>query len=112
MDPTLFFKNIGDAGYQARRDDVRFTMTGMLSKEGDTLLLTVSDVKPGPQVFALAPATSKDAKEQAAFTAAYDDLAKRVGQSVTLEAFWKPPAKKEAKAVLLVRKVEPATGTP
>lgn len=46
-------KAIGEAGYQARRDDILLTLTGILVRENGIYLLQMSDVKPGPQVFSV-----------------------------------------------------------
>jgi hypothetical protein len=109
IDPSAYIKSIGDAGYQARKDDVRLTLTGKLSREGDAYLLTLDDVKPGPQVFVVQSATSKNEKEKADFASAFGRLGDMTGQTVELEAFWKPPAKKGEKAILLVRRVGPVS---
>ncbi len=111
IDPAQFFRNIRDAGYQARKDDVRLTLTGQVAKQGDQLLFLLNDVKPGPQAFLLAPDTPKDPRERAAFTAAYNDMIRRVGQTVGLEALWKPAADKGGRATLLVRQIRPAPST-
>ena len=73
----------------------------------NTLLLFVPsprrlfcDVKRGPQTSLIAPATPKDAREQAAFTAAHAGLGERVGQIVELEAPWKPPIEPGGRATL------------
>ena len=114
VDPAQFIKQIAGAGYQARKDDLRLTLTGKVTKEGDTYLLTVADVKPGPQVFVLNPATSKDAKEHASFSGAFGALAQRVGQATEVEGFWSPPGKEGDKPRLLVRQVSsaPPAGKP
>jgi hypothetical protein len=106
IDPSQYIKSIGDAGYQARKDDVRLTLMGKLSREGDDYLLTLDDVKPGPQVFVVQAATPKNEKERADFATAFGRLGKLTGQEVELEAFWKPSSKKGEKASLLVRRVE------
>ena len=107
IEPAAFFKQIEGAGYQARKNDVRLSLTGTVTKEGDELLLSVADVKPGPQVFRLAAAVSKDAKEQATVTDAFGNVGQSVGRSVLLEGYWLPPANKGGRATLLVRTVGP-----
>ena len=106
MDPALFAKQIAAAGYQARKDDVRLTMRGTVKKEGAQLLFMVADVKPGPQVFVLQAAASKDAKEQAAFAAAFAELERySTSTPVEVEALWKGGTQKDERATLLVRAV-------
>ena len=53
IDPLRLVKAIGEAGYQARRDDIVLTLTGTLIKEKSGYLLQVSDAKPGPQVLSV-----------------------------------------------------------
>lgn len=53
IDPLRLVKAIGEAGYQARRDDILLTLTGTLVRENGVYLLQMSDVKPGPQLFSV-----------------------------------------------------------
>ena len=112
IDPPQLFRQIAEAGYQARKDDVRLALTGTITKEGDDLLFTMGDVKPGPRVFRLAEAVSKNTEEQAALTAAFRGAGQSVGRPVQIDAYWQSPAEKEGKATLLVRQVRPAPSPP
>jgi hypothetical protein len=107
IEPSRFFQQISDAGYAARKDDVRLTLTGTLVKEGDRLLLRVEDVKPGPQEFLLLPGKSKDEKEASAFAEAFQEASEKVGKTVELEGVWKPADKKDKTALptLTLRRV-------
>lgn len=107
IDPPRFFKQIGDAGYGARKDDTRLTLTGKLTKDGDRLLLTLDDVKPGPQSFVVVRGTSKDAKEAQALDTAWSEAQKLAGQMVELEGRWKPGEKKGAPQSLAAIRVTP-----
>jgi hypothetical protein len=46
VEPSLVFRQIAVAGYQARTSDVRLSAEGTLTKEGDRLLLTLDNVNP------------------------------------------------------------------
>ena len=82
-------KTIEDGGYGARRDDIRLTLTGVLSKEGESFVLTLGDVKPGPQAFLLSGEVAL--------------LEPLTGKPVQLDGLWKP-GKKGERAQLQVRK--------
>lgn len=82
-------KTIEDGGYGARREDIRLTLMGTLNKEGDSFVLMLEDVKPGPQVFLLSGEVAL--------------LEALVGKSVQLDGLWKP-GKKGERAQLQVRK--------
>jgi hypothetical protein len=107
IDIPRFFKQVSDAGYGPRREDVRLTLTGKITEEGNRLLLTVDDVKPGPQVFLLAQGKSKDAKEKGQMEKAFKDARSLVGEVVEMEGVWKPPVNKSEKdtpATLFLRR--------
>lgn len=83
------------------------TLTGKITEEGNRLLLTVDDVKPGPQVFLLAQGKSKDAKEKGQMEKAFKDARSLVGEVVEMEGVWKPPVNKSEKdtpATLFLRR--------
>jgi hypothetical protein len=86
-----YVKQIADAGYQARRDDIRLTVTGMVTKEGDKLLLTVDDVKPEAQTLALSAASSKDRAEAERFASELRSAADKLGKRVEVVGWWKAP---------------------
>ncbi len=102
VEPPVIFRQIAAAGYQARTSDVRLSAAGALTKEGDRLFLTLDDVKPGPQTFALAPAPSKKAAEQEANMAAFKSLAARSGQRVEVTGLWRAGANKTDRPTLLI----------
>ena len=111
IDPPQFSKQIKTAGYQARTDDLRLTLTGQLNKEGPRLSLTVHDVKPGPQTFLLVKGTSKDAKEDHALSHAFEQVSAKAGQAVEIEGWWRPAKGKGQNATpqsLIVIRVAPA----
>ena len=64
IEPEQLFRQIALTGYKARPDDVSLTLRGRVTRslEG-ALLLTVSDITPGPQRFLLAPADDNAARE-------------------------------------------------
>ena len=100
IDPPLFFKQVEAAGYGARKNEVIMTLTGKLAREGDRLILTVDDVKPGPQKFVIVKGTSKDSKQNHSFGHAYDEAGKHAGRAVEVDGWWKPPADKKDKNAL------------
>ena len=112
VDPPVVFRQIAAAGYQARASDVHLSAEGALTKEGDRLLLTLDDVKPGPQTFALAPASSKNAAEQAANTAAFDRLAARAGQRVEVTGSWRAGTGKNGRPTLLISNMSISANEP
>ena len=99
-DPPQFFKQVEAAGYGARKNEVAITLTGKLTREGEWLLLTVDDVRPGPQRFVIVKGTSRDSKQNHAFGHAYDEAGKHAGRSVEVDGWWRPPADKKDKAAL------------
>ena len=100
IDPAAYFKQVSNAGYEARRDDFRLTLVGKVSKEGDRLFFTVEDVKPGPQKFELVRKNSKIQKEAEDWAKAYSELSDKVDQSVEIVAIWKSADLKKDKAGL------------
>ncbi len=102
VEPSVIFRQIAVAGYQARTSDVRLSAIGTLTKEGGRLLLTLDDVKPGPQTFTLAPAPSKNPAEQAASTTGFDRLAARNGQRVEVTGQWRAAMNKTDLPTLLI----------
>lgn len=100
IDPALFIKQIADAGYEARKDEVRLTLTGKLDKEGDRLLLTLDDVKPEPQKFVIVKGESKKEKETKDFADAYTQAEAFAGKTVQVEGLWKPANTKQDKNAL------------
>jgi hypothetical protein len=102
VEPSLVFRQIAVAGYQARTSDVRLSAEGTLTKEGDRLLLTLHNVKPGPQTFTLLPAPSKNTTEEATNTAAFNRLAARAGQRVEVTGQWRAGVNKTDHPTLLI----------
>ena len=100
MDPNAFIKQIADAGYQARKDDIRLILIGKLTKEADRLVFTMDDVKPGPLRFEVIRGTSKDEKESKSLATAYEEASNRAGQKVEIEGYWKPADTKKDKTAL------------
>jgi hypothetical protein len=100
IEPTKFFKQIEDAGYGARKEDVRLTLTGKINKVDDRLLLTVDDMKPESQTFVLVEGKSKKEKEMKALSDAFKETGIRVDQTVEIEGVWKAPSDKKDKAAL------------
>lgn len=110
IDPEKFIKQIGDAGYAARKDDIRLTVTGKITKEGDKLLFSMEDVKPGPQKLLLVQGKNKNEKEAKAWADAFMETSNKIGETVELEGFWKPgdtKKDKEALASLSVIRISP-----
>ncbi len=100
IEPEKFLKQIADAGYEARKDDVRLTLRGKLDKDGDRLILTLDDVQPGPQKFVVTQGESKKEKEAKDFADAYAQAQGLVGKAVEIEGYWKPADKKKVKEAL------------
>lgn len=100
VDPDKFIKQIADAGYAARKDDIRLTLTGKVTKEGDKLFLTVDDVKPGPQKFLLLQGMNKNEKQAKDRSDAYQAVSSKAGEIVELEGLWKPADTKKDKQAL------------
>jgi len=100
VDPEKFVKQIADAGYAARRDEIKLTLTGMLLREGERLLFTMSDVKPGPQTFIIVAVASKVEKDEKAIEEAFKEAGDRVGETVEIEGYWRPADTKKDKNAL------------
>ncbi len=86
MDPAALAKAIEGGGYGARRDDIRLTLVGALSKEKESYFFTLNDVQPGPQIFTLSGDVNL--------------LEPLLGKSVKIEATWKAARKGDAGASL------------
>lgn len=100
IDPEKFIKQIADAGYAARKEDIRLTLTGKITKEGEKLFFTLEDVNPDPKKFLLKQSTSKDDKEAKAWADAFEEVSRRVGETFELEGFWRPVDTKKGKEAL------------
>ena len=95
IDPSRFIKQIADAGYAARKNDIRITLTGKVSKDGDGFLLTVDDLKPEAVQFRLVEGMSKDPKVTGTWNAAFKTVTAAAGQTLEIEGFWTPSNKKK-----------------
>jgi hypothetical protein len=100
VEPSKFFVQISEAGYEARKNEVRLTLTGKITQEDDRLLLILDDVKPGPQKFLLAQGESKNEKEAQTLAEAFRKIEGLVGQTVELEGVWQPPTDRKEKSAL------------
>jgi hypothetical protein len=110
IDPSKFFQQIANAGYGARKDDVRLTLTGKLTKEGDQLFLTLDDVQPGPQKFRVIQGEGRGEKEGEVFAETFRKAAELLGQTVEVVGDWHPSAEKKNKtapSLLILRKAAP-----
>lgn len=109
MDPDKFIRQIADAGYQARRDDIRLTLSGKVTRDGDRFLLAIEDVKP-PVSLALSSDGAKGNEAKKSAERAKAEAEKMVGQTVVLEGYWKPADRKKvegtAATLVLVRVIE------
>ena len=99
IEPTRYFQQISDAGYEARKDSVRLTLTGKITKEGDKLFLTLEDVKPNPVKFVLLAGTSKKEEEAKKLAVAFQMAGEHLDQTLELEGTWKPADKKDKAAL-------------
>ena len=100
IDPAKFIQQIADAGYAARKDDVRVTLTGTVSKGGDRLLVTVDDLKAGSVKFELVLAKGRNEKEASAWSDAFKAVGESAGKPIELEGFWTPANLKKNKDAL------------
>jgi hypothetical protein len=92
VDPSALAKAIDQSGYKARREEIRLTLTGILTKENDVYLFTLGDVTPTKvQPFALSGDSAT--------------LEPLVGKAVRLEGAWQPAPKGESRAKLQVLKI-------
>lgn len=82
-------KTIEEGGYGARREDIRLMLIGTLSKEGESFVLTLGDVKPGPQVFLVSGEVAL--------------LEPLTGKPVQFDGFWKPGKKGERAQLRVVK---------
>jgi len=110
IDPEKIFRQISDAGYSARKDEVRLTLTGKILKEGDKLFLLLDDIKSGPLKFLLLKGSSKKEQEAKALTEAFQAAGEQGDMTVELEGLWRPADKRDKSALpmLTVLKVGPA----
>jgi hypothetical protein len=99
-DPSKFIQQIAGAGYAARKSEVRITLTGMISKEGDRIVLTANDLKPGPPKFELVQAKGSGEKEARTWSEALQAAGEMSGKTVEVEGFWTPPDTKKNKDAL------------
>lgn len=100
IDPSKFIKQIADAGYAARKEDIRLTLIGKVIKEGDKLLFMVEDIKPDTLKFLIKQGISKNEKEVKARAEAFEKVGAKVGETIELEAFWNPADTKRDKEAL------------
>lgn len=100
IDPQKYIDRIADAGYAARKEDIRLTLTGQLAKEGERLILTMSDVGAAPVKFAVVEGKGKDAAETKQMAEALDATTKLAGQTVEVEGWWRPVKQKTAGALV------------
>jgi hypothetical protein len=92
VDPSTLAKAIDDAGYKARREEIRLTLTGTLTKENDSYIFTLDDVaSTKAQPFILSGDNAL--------------LEQFVGKSVRVEGAWKPAPKGESRAKLQLLKI-------
>jgi hypothetical protein len=112
IEPPRFFEKIADAGYAARKEDVRLTLSGSLSKEGDKLILTLADVGSAPVKLAVVEGKGKDAVETKQATDAFKSANDLAGQPVEIEGWWRAPKQKGGTAELAVTRVTPAKARP
>jgi hypothetical protein len=90
IDPGKFIKQIADAGYAARKDDIRLTLTGKVTKEGDRLYLSAEDLRPNPEKFLLVQGAAKNPSDIKARIDAFTEVSGLVGQASEVEGLWKP----------------------
>jgi hypothetical protein len=109
IDPEKYVKQIADAGYAARKEDIRLTLTGSLAKEGDQLVFTMTDVGSTPVKFTVTEGRAKDANEAKQMMEAYKAAENLAGQAVELEGWWRPAKQKApgSMAELAVVRVSP-----
>lgn len=100
IEPEKFIKQIADAGYEARKDDIKLTVTGKLDRDGDRLALTLDDVKPATQKFVVTKGDSRKEKEAREFTDAYAQAETLAGKRVEIEGYWRPADRKKDKDAL------------
>ncbi len=86
-DVPKMLQTIKSAGYPPVPDDVRLTVSGTVRKRDDRLVIEVDKLKQ--------PVTLTLASAQASADTVAHLEAKHLDQAVTLEGFWRPPAKDE-----------------
>jgi hypothetical protein len=74
---------------------MRITLTGIVSKAGDRLLLAAEDLKPGSPKFELVQASGHNEKEKNTGSAAFTAAGASAGKTVEVEAFWAPANSKK-----------------
>ncbi len=92
IDPPKFAKQIADAGYGARKEEVRLTVVGTVERDGDRLVLTLPEMKP-PIRLLLSATGLKDKAAAATATEAIKLLEQNVGKLVEVEGMWIPADK-------------------
>lgn len=100
IDPAKFIKQIADAGYAARKDDIRLALIGKATKEGDKILFALEDAGQDAPKFMLLKGESKNEKEAKAWKEAYEKASAKAGELIAIEAFWKPADVKKDKDAL------------
>jgi hypothetical protein len=94
VDPSALAKAIDEGGYKARREEIRLTMTGTLSRENDVYLFTLGDMTTQP------PLVFKVLGDSVL-------LEPLVGKSVKIEGAWKAIKKGESYPTLQLLKISP-----
>ena len=95
IEPVDIFKKIADAGYEARHDDVRFTLIGTIRQVDGLLLIEIDGMKPDFKPLTLVKGKSKDARLQLKFDDGIAQAQKLIGEKVELIAYWVAPVKKK-----------------
>jgi hypothetical protein len=81
VDPARMMQTIHDAGFKAVPEDVRLTVTGMVEKRGEALVIALDKTKT-PVALAVVPHASTPE------TAPH--LARHLGELVEVEGYWRP----------------------
>ncbi len=97
-DPNKMLQKIEEAGYAARKEEIRLTLVGKIAKEGDHYLLVLDDVKPGPQSLLLQSYRGKDTVAVKDNAVTLPKLADFAGRNVEIESYWSLPDKKDKTA--------------
>ena len=97
VDPSKMLKQITDAGYAAREDEIRFTLTGKFTKEGDVITFVLSDIKSEQVSLLITAYKGKDEKRTKENTDAMKSGESLIGQKLEVEGDWLPPPKKQDK---------------
>ena len=103
-------KQIADAGYGARKEDIRIVLTGKVIRENDQLFFLAEDLKPASQKFSLLKGVSKNEKEAKLWSEAFEKAGSSLGETVEIEGYWKAADTKKdksAKASLSLIRIKP-----